>query len=133
LQFTVTLVNDAPFMGAPGMGWVTADLGRAEIAGPATIDVGGNQIPGHWIIYEYGYDPEPMMWWAIENTQPGGGNTLAGDLLRITLHCSGLGDVVVTVWDTDGVEPLATAIIHQIPEPASLLLLGLGGLFLRRK
>jgi hypothetical protein len=69
-------------------------------------------IPPHW--------PYPL-------------NTLMAD--KILFHCDGEGDVTVTLSalgsygnvDTD------TITIHQIPEPASMLLLGLGGLFLRRK
>jgi hypothetical protein len=41
----------------------------------------------------------------------------------------GLGRIDVIAYDLSGI--LATA--YVIPEPASMLLLGLGGLFLRRK
>jgi len=57
----------------------------------------------------------------------------AGTLIDlITLHCEGPGDVLISlVGSTDGV--LDTQIIHQIPEPMTIALLGLGGLFLRRR
>jgi hypothetical protein len=42
----------------------------------------------------------------------------------ILYECDGYG-YVVGVWDT--------VVIHQIPEPATMLLLSLGGLFLRRR
>jgi len=57
---------------------------------------------------------------------------------NIAFHCEGPGDVtislvtmnddgsaVLTIWDTQ--------IVHQIPEPMTLGLLGIGGLFLRRR
>ncbi len=52
-------------------------------------------------------------------------------------HCIKEGDVVIKLYTTpDGGLPYTlqdTQIIHQIPEPASMLLLGLGGLLLRRR
>jgi hypothetical protein len=55
----------------------------------------------------------------------------------ILLHCEGgMGDVVITLWgSTDYITGtlLDTVIIHQIPEPMTMALLGLGGLFLRRR
>jgi hypothetical protein len=46
-------------------------------------------------------------------------------------HCMGIGDVVVGLYDIDG-NPVDSFIIHAIPEPATIALLGLGGLLLRR-
>lgn len=48
-------------------------------------------------------------------------------------QCTGLGDVVVYLYAQDLSTVLDTITIHQIPEPATMLLLGLGGLFLRRR
>jgi hypothetical protein len=49
------------------------------------------------------------------------------------LHCNfGPSDDVVILWDQDAVE-LDRILIHQIPEPATIALLGLGGLLLRRR
>lgn len=53
-------------------------------------------------------------------------------LQGLVFTCQGLGDVTLTLMSLE-LEPFDTMVIHQIPEPASLLLLGLGGLFLRRK
>ena len=51
----------------------------------------------------------------------------------IKLHCEGLGDVILTLLDAGSFEPLSRVVIHQIPEPITFALLGLGGLFLRRR
>jgi hypothetical protein len=62
--------------------------------------------------------------------------SLTGTLVdNIIFHCeSQPGDVVL--WLVDAGDPtivLDTQVIHQIPEPMTLALLGLGGLFLRRR
>ena len=61
----------------------------------------------------------------------------------IMFHCDGLGDVMIQITDAgDNLRPdysdidqslMGSIIIHQIPEPATMLILGLGGLLLRRK
>jgi len=47
-------------------------------------------------------------------------------------HCMGLGDVTVGLYSGEG-DPVDSFIIHQIPEPMTMSLLALGGLFLRRR
>ena len=84
------------------------------------------------------------------------GVDLMWDLL---LHCDGIGDVVIdltlnglteyavwsngtgtgpseipqSVWEAATENDLGDLVIHQIPEPMTVALLGLGGLFLRRR
>jgi len=59
-----------------------------------------------------------------------------GSQFEIGFHCLAPGDVTITLWgdawDTAG-PPIDTLVIHQIPEPVTIGLLGLGGLFLRRR
>lgn len=50
----------------------------------------------------------------------------------IIFHCDGVGDVTVSLYDGEG-GFLDSVTIAQIPEPMTLALLGLGGLFIRRK
>jgi hypothetical protein len=55
---------------------------------------------------------------------------------RKEFHCLDNGDVIITLIGEDvwtGGQPLDQLIIHQIPEPMTIVLLGLGGLFLRRR
>jgi hypothetical protein len=61
---------------------------------------------------------------------------------EILFHCEGPGDVVVSLYDISAAWSVATedggflidsVVIHQIPEPMTIALLGLGGLFLRRR
>jgi hypothetical protein len=69
---------------------------------------------------------------------------VAGTLVDyILFHCDGLGDVTVTITDAGtnnilnvgdvGPEAMGSIIIHQIPEPTTVMLLGLGSLFLLRR
>jgi hypothetical protein len=55
---------------------------------------------------------------------------------EIILHCSGgAGDQLIRLIGTDwaGHDVVDSVIIHQIPEPMTVALLGLGGLFLLRR
>ncbi len=56
-----------------------------------------------------------------------------GKWFDVDFHCTGLGDAIITLYAANGETVLDTATIHQIPEPAMIALLGLGGLFLRRR
>jgi len=61
-----------------------------------------------------------------------GTNLLGG----IVFHCNAPGDVVIQLFETDfaTITLVDSAVIHQlVPEPMTMGLLGLGGLFLRRR
>jgi hypothetical protein len=55
---------------------------------------------------------------------------------EIQFHCNGPIDAVVQLWvsgDFATFEMIDSVIVKQIPEPITMVLLGLGGLFLRKK
>ena len=51
----------------------------------------------------------------------------------LDFHCTGLGDATIILFDASAAQELDRQVIHQIPEPATIALLGLGGLLLRRR
>lgn len=67
------------------------------------------------------------------------GSGLTGTIYDgIIFHCEALGDAVVNLYSLDfSATPyydlIDSVVIHQIPEPMTVLLLGFGGLFLRRR
>ena len=82
----------------------------------ATVD--GDYLPTWWGANAFG---------TPQDTPPS-----AGRHFDFEFECLGDGDVYVTLQNAAGVT-VDTILIHQVPEPASMLLLGLGGLLLRRR
>ena len=58
---------------------------------------------------------------------------VAGDHIQVNIIGVSEGSSVLTLYANDGVTVLDTASITVIPEPMTIALLGLGGLFLRRR
>jgi hypothetical protein len=138
--------------------WVTLDIwgdGQTDpstfflgidVQGPASLDLSqaemlytGNDALVDWLDYPEIADmlglQNPLVLLSLNDLPPVGTpkEPLEGTLVDgIRLHCDGIGEVTVLLYDGDGVL-LDTQVIHQIPEPMTLGLLGLGGLFLRRR
>ncbi len=124
--------------------WVLiCDTAGATISGGAKIPYGDVSMQVLWLASEQGVTLMP-------DGQDGdvGSVLLAGTTTLIpastqlfggiNFHCEGPGDVIITLakinenWEYTG-DVYDTLVIHQIPEPATIALLGLGGLLLKRR
>ena len=135
--------------------WTATDIGMFELCtyalivadGPGTIDAANaDALYGNILAAEVPTDFF-LIGPGLAATYLGGyaGNPVAGATILdgILFHCEGLGDVTIELWslketavqsgiyEADAL--MDTVMIHQIPEPMTLALLGLGGLFLRRR
>jgi hypothetical protein len=118
-------------------------------SGPGTLDISSLTFPeGAW---DFNYeDIRVVTEGKVYNIQESFGQTGTGvadgiAIDHILLHCdSPEGDVIVTIvdWVPAGagsldyggpVDVIGTVIVHQVPEPMTVALLGLGGLFLLRR
>jgi hypothetical protein len=59
-------------------------------------------------------------------------NSVGGLLYTSTFHCEGEGDVTLYGFNQNYLV-VDTQVIHQVPEPATLTMLGIGGLLLRKR
>ena len=82
--------------------------------------------------------PEAGDFGTIGSMQPSGSGMTGVIFDSIIFHCEAAGDAIINLYTVDfAATPvyslIDSVIIHQIPEPMTVLLLGLGGLFLRRR
>lgn len=79
------------------------------------------------------------IWGNIANVGSTFTTIAAGTVLfdSIVFHCERMVDATIELYlvteDVQMSNPIDSVIIHQIPEPATIMLLGLGGLLLRRR
>jgi len=84
-------------------------------------------------LYMYEYHPEDRM--EISVVMGFAGDIPESMLYSVDLHCEGLGDVIIDLFDEyyGYSSPVQTLTVHQVPEPMVLSLLLLGGLRLCRR
>ncbi len=74
----------------------------------------------------------PGFYWFTGAGTPGGTPT-AGEWFSIVYKCTGLGDTYISLYNDTSATVISQLLVHQVPEPITIGLLGLGGLFLRRR
>ena len=111
---------------------------------PGTSQAGGSWVGGNnnyippeiAAAYNYysGYNPYYGDMWFVNNSD-GSPSSIAGSGLSadFEFHCDAEGDVIINLIDYSTGLLADTLLIHQVPEPITMALLGLGGLLLRRR
>jgi len=109
--------------------YVWGDGGMADIVDP---ELSEEWIPG---IESLGYPgaTSAILLELVDTAEPF--DTYPAGLVAdgIIFHCEGIGDALIGLFDASTYEVYDTVIIHQVPEPMTLSLLGLGGLGLLRR
>jgi hypothetical protein len=106
--------------------------GLYSLSNPRLGPEAGN-FPASFSLYESYYDNDEV--WFVQ-AWVGAGDEIPGTIFLIDMHCEGTGDVLVELYDarvTTGYGLVDSLVIHQIPEPMTIGLLGLGALFLKRR
>ena len=127
---------DAVAIPNPGQ-WI-AYLSIDDPCSPGAWTGGNNNYVGPEIAAAYNYymgvNPYYGDTWYANNSD-GSPTSIGADGLQadFEFHCEGPGQVLITLVDYGTGLVVDTLTITQIPEPITMALLGLGGLFLRRR
>jgi hypothetical protein len=141
-EITLDIWTDAdisPFGGGPWMLVCDVTLGTIDPGTALPPFVYGAPAPGYTYDNEAVQPPEGMegIWGIAVNSTitPVPSGTVLYD--EIIFHCPAPGDVTIYLMDAPDGSPASiiydAVVIHQIPEPMTVALLGLGGLFLLRR
>lgn len=151
-------VGGSGYAGYDGYWLSSMDL-KLSVTGPATLSEKGT-APLTKMKHNAGFaawsEPEPAVVGnaiaSLTGVSTGDGIQGEADLVwNLVIHCDGFGPVIIDLtnniagdysegpssWGSPWLQltesDLGDLVIHQIPEPMTIALLGLGGLFLRRR
>jgi hypothetical protein len=145
-EIVLDIGTDTPITPGVGEGYfalVSSPLGRIDIQTGFTVQA--YAADGGIAIEHSAYASEYVMGLAPGQDGLAGGVLLSlvssvapGTIFDgIIFHCEGMGDAVISLLaltpNFEVIGPVDTVVVHQIPEPVTIALLGLGGLFLRRR
>ena len=99
-----------------------------QLVNPGTTGEWSSDLWTIWPPPEIGYEPVDGVW-IIEN--PGG--YLAGVQWEVHFSCKAQGDATINLLTGDEVSIIDSITFHQVPEPMTIALLGIGGLLLHRR
>jgi len=132
----ITVHNTASQLGWAGqVQLVLPEVGRTgEWTGDYTVNPNAPKGTSYEVTYYGDQRPDaPVDLWYADLTAPTTGAAYPEmDYISFVFHCTAPGPAVIEVTDVDGVV-LDSITILQTPEPATLALLGLGAMVLRRR
>ena len=126
---SLQIVSDTAGVGYD-IGWIGID--DATTSGAYSQSANNTNLDGTWTISQYGVS-YGVYYWRTENDTPAVGGTQIGDLFTVCFTKGGTVLVEVYNNDFDEVQASLTLSTPAVPEPATMALLGLGALVLRRK
>lgn len=112
------------------------DLDEGSLSNGAKTAAAGDMASIAWDEYVSSppawYDYQGYFLVAAESPEPAVPMT-TGTWFTADFHCDTEGTLVIVLEDAGTGNQLDSIIVHQIPEPMTIALLGLGGLLLRRR
>ena len=116
-------------------GWLViaeADIAKGSWTGNGQVNMPPS-LPGGTDTYYGVMSGYGDVWNSVTATMDAVTPWAVGIIADYEFHCDALGSVLITLYDADVTTVIDTMTITQVPEPMTIALLGLGGLFLRRR
>jgi hypothetical protein len=131
-----TTIFVANSVGGAYSGWLSLPIGSPYVANIQTVEWTPEGNPSNASVFTAYLDPaDPMTSWFEFTVMsvPPAPQIAAGNHMKLTIAGLAEGTSRLNLYGPDGEQVVAFVDINVVPEPMTLVLLGLGGLFLLRR